>query len=286
MSIASLSALQTLQGEAQRISVRRVSGSLLRRWGKLIDTWEMTGYPDAGTYPTASLAGSALDKSSTGAIPFRAAGAGQQLYLGGAQISHQLLSNSSITSEIILVHVFDRLWHNGAIANSVTSRQSWSPPAITRYVSGEGVSLWLRWVASGSGTTTTTLTLEYTNQSGTATSTTAVIRQGSDGMSSPGDVWPLPLAAGDTGIRELTASRASNSGSAGSYGFMLCKYLGTFVAKPTSTPQGMTSFLRGLPAIHNDACLCFALQSCPAPTNTDSNTVRYNLSAELSLIEG
>lgn len=286
MSIADLSTLQTLQGEAQRIPVQRVSGSLLRRWGKLIDTWDMTGYPATGSYPTLSLAGSALDKSSTGAIPFRSAGAGNQLYLGGAQISHQLLSNSSITSEIVLVHVFDRLWHNGVILNSTTSRQSWSPPAITRYVNGEGVSLWLRWVASGSGTTTTTLTLEYTNQAGTATSTTAVIRQGSDGMSSPGDVWPLPLAAGDTGIRALTASTSSAGSPSGSYGFMLCKYLGTFAAKPTSMPQGMTSFLRGLPMVENDACLSFALQGCPAPTTTDSNTVRYNLSAELSLIEG
>jgi hypothetical protein len=67
---------------------------------------------------------------------------------------------------------------------------------------------------------------------------------------------------------------------------MLCKYLGSYICRPSSRPQSMTSFLQGMPAIHNDACITLGLQGCGAPTITDLGTVRYNLSAEISLIEG
>lgn len=280
--------LRTAYDGGQKLATYKATSSLARRNGKLLDLWDISGLPAAGTMP-ATLAGTALSSASTGALPLRNASLDAQ-YLGSASLATTIAgtdfssSGTIPTNSEVVIHVFDRLWHNGSILATTTSRQSWVSTPITRYTNGSGVSVWLRWIGSGSGTTTSNLLLEYTNQSGASASVNISVRTSVDGISSPGDLWPLGLAGGDSGIRSLDASTMATSLGSGSYGFVLMRYLGSFVSKPSSIPQSGTSFLRGLPKIEDNACLCLALQGPATAGATTLFNHTYTLTGDLVVI--
>lgn len=288
--IASVSDLRTAQQSEQKISIQKASSALTRRNGKLLDLWNIGTLPAAGSVP-ATLTGVALTSSSPGAAAIRSASTGNSLYLNSyiasANISAVDFSSSSVlpASENLLIHVFDRVWHNGGIAASDTTRKSWVSPTLSRFANGKGLSLWFWQQTSGSGSSTSNYTLEYTNQNGLASTVVVQLRHGTDGISSPGDIFPLGLLAADSGIRSLNASTNSVGMPSGSYGFIIAKYYGFFVATPTSIYQAASSFFRSLPAVENDACITFALQATPQGTNALTNQT-YRLSLDLSIIEG
>lgn len=288
--ISTLAALRTSISSCQQGLLYKQTGTLTRRYGKILDLFTVTGFPGAGTN-SSTLAGAILNSATTGALSFSSAASGSNLYIAN-NISSSVVATTEFSSgnilpsnETVVVHVFDRVWHNGGILATTTTRQSWTPPALTRYTTGEGLSLWYLQQSSGSGTTTANYTLEYTNQAGSSSSVVITLRHGTDGISSPGDIFPLGLNSADTGIRALNASTCSTSTGSGTYGFFIAKYLGFFISTPNSIAKSATSFLQSMPNINDNACITFAVQNATTGTTTLGDH-RYTLSCSLNIIQG
>jgi len=131
--------------------------------------------------------------------------------------------------------------------------------ALTRYTSGEGVMAGLT-IYTAIGATATTATASYTNEAGTSGRTTQAFTIGSSGWFQQWRLLILPLAAGDSGVREVASvTLAASTGTAGNIGVTLFKPL---IAVRSTPPDFSVTYdflsgngIGGLPEILDDACL-------------------------------
>lgn len=157
---------------------------------------------------------------------------------------------------------FDRLSHQGGLSGTVTTAQTTNLPtaALTRYTDGKGVCIGIQ-IYTSIGATNTTLTCSYTNQAGTAGSTSKAISIGGTGRSNGGTLLLVPLQDGDTGVRSVeSVTLAATTGTAGAFGVVLLKPLWL---QPLSRAQDLPSYVNGLMAgkmieIEPNACLMFS----------------------------
>lgn len=168
--------------------------------------------------PTTSVA---LDSNSDIAIgPLPAVDAGKLTLLGGR-------INPGGIGGVCLI-VADILNHSGGLSGVVATEQTTNLPtaALTRYTSGEGVMAGLI-VNTAIGTTATTFTVSYTNQDGTPGRISTATGIGATSIGNAiGSFFPIPLAAGDTGVRSVeSVTLAATTGTAGNMGIVLFKPL-------------------------------------------------------------
>lgn len=274
MAIATLAALRTAINQSPRLSVHKeplafpFDGANFYQtgWGQIWDHWAASGYPGTGVNPS-TAAGTQYSSASAGA-PLLGTTAGSNYALA------ELVANASwspatyppagsypmSSNTEYFVHVWDRVWANGALPLNSAVRQSWVFPALTRYATGAGLSLWFR-LYTAVGASNTTMTIEYVNSAGTPTTFAFLLPLNQSVIFNPYSCIPLPLALGDQGIRSISAVTLSPAGSAtaASYGFMLAKYLGCYRINSADSLSS-TSFLGGLPSFDGAACLSFGLQ--------------------------
>lgn len=125
------------------------------------------------------------------------------------------------------VMVVDRLSHQGGLDGTVTTPQTTNLPtaALTRYTNGEGVMAGLE-VHTLIGSTSALASMSYTNTTPTAgrVSDGAVI--GTSSRNAVGVFVPLPLQAGDTGVRSVESVTLDiSTGTVGAFGVVLYKPL-------------------------------------------------------------
>jgi hypothetical protein len=292
MAISTLANLRTALDAQQRVSFFKRAAPLVNsRFANIYDQFRATGLPTNGSTAIVGNAGVTLDKASQGAVLFNSAGSGNQLYLAG--VSSQACWDTRTAEQFVfangMIHVWDRLWYNDSIISNSTARRAWTPPALTRYASGEGLSIWYIQIGSGTGSGTVTYTLEYTNQAGAATSVQYTWNHGGDSIiANVAQAVAVPLALGDSGVQAVTAVTQSAAIVSGSYGFAIQKYLGAFpISLVSSYPVQDNNIFCGMPQIDNDAFLCFGLQMGP-PTRSGafSAGAAPTVNGELVLIEG
>lgn len=292
MAITTLANLRTATKAQQRQPFYKVgAGSVNARFGAIFDQWWSAGLPSAGSTGSVGNAGVTLDRTSAGALPLTPAGSGHSLYLLSAFF--QTLWDSRSTAMAIpmtggIIHVWDRLWYNDSLISNTIARRSWSPPALTRYTTGEGLSIWYKQTTGGTGSGVVTYTLEYTNSDNVAQTSTYTWDHG--GLSQIGlqnQMVAVPLVTGDKGVRAVTAVTQSATIVTGAYGFMIQKYIGAFPVDLQESFPSPTSIMNGLPAIHNDAHLVFGIQMGPPYNNSTfiASTVP-TLGGELIFVEG
>jgi hypothetical protein len=276
MAIATLSQLRTAYDSAQRISAIKFGsmGPLVNRYyGMAWDYFGDVGNPGAGINPT-TLNGTTYDKTSTGAIPLSTTGGslyaladvktsafwipvrqtGPFLYPGGSEF---------------VVHVWDRIWAN-VINNATTARQAITFPALSRYTNGVGLSVWFR-VLSAASFANTNFTLEYVNQDGVSKSITSTQSFTTYLVWHKPSIVALPLAAGDYGVRSVTAvTFGTAGGSANLVGLCLMKYLGAYRVNSPSFADSTNprSLFSGLPQFDGNACLTLGVQVGAPPDYT------------------
>lgn len=202
--------------------------------------------------PTASVA---LDRTSAHSIaPIPAVGSGRLSILGAR------LNPSGIGGQaLILVDMFNV---SGGLNATLTTAQTTNLPtaALTRFTSGEGVMAGLC-VWSVIGTTTTTATVSYTNQAGTPGQISTATIIGGPIWREAGRIIPIPLAAGDTGVRSVeSVTLAGNTGGAGDFGVCLFKPLAMFAMNDFQGAHVFDAistggFIGALAEVHPDACL-------------------------------
>lgn len=203
--------------------------------------------------PTTSVA---LDRTSDHSIgPIPAVGSGRLTIMGAR------LNASGIGGQAVIL--VDMLNISGGLSGTVTTPQTTNLPTatLTRFTSGEGVMAGLC-IFSNIGGTATTVTVSYTNQAGTpGRISTATVIGLTNGSNSAGRILPIPLAAGDTGVRSVeSVTLAGTTGTAGNFGVCLFKPLamlamndfqGAHVFDAVSTG----GFVGALEEVHPDACL-------------------------------
>lgn len=224
--------------------------------GRGCSLWRYEGMPTGGDVPGATAI---PDRTTTGAIPFTAPGGSRDKWL----------INASIVPLIAGVYLlYDRLLHVGGLSGASTSDQTVqgtgpASPALTRNTGGAGNVAFYE-IYTAIGTTSRTLTMTYTNQAGTG-SRTSTINIGAAGFAEATRMQRIPLAAGDSGIREIDKiALNASTGTAGSFGITLAQPLAWIPVGAAGVAgwRDYTTGLPGIPEIHPDACL--ALMFIPA----------------------
>jgi hypothetical protein len=170
-----------------------------------------------------------------------------------------------------VLSIYDRLNESGGLSGttpvSPTAQTANLPTAaLTRHTTGVGVRPWVDiWTAIG--TTARTLAVNsYTNSDGTSGRVGPGRTFGSAGWNNLNRTLPLPLQAGDKGVRVVTNLMLSAStGTAGNYGVSLKKPI--VIIPAAAAGMGVTySFVMksGGPfdlGVDSDACLSLDWQS-------------------------
>lgn len=208
--------------------------------------------------PAAVTTSVALDKTSDVAVgPIPAVTSGNEICVLGGRF------NTSGAAGMAAC-VIDLLNHHNGMSGIVTTEQTTNLPsgstaALTRYTSGEGVMIGLV-IYTTIGSTGTTVTVRYTNSSGVGNRTSPATTFGG-GVRQAGSIVPIPLQAGDTGVRSVEGvTLAGTTGTAGSFGVSLFKPLAMFALNDVMGAMPLDAVSSGgvtgqLALAHPDACL-------------------------------
>lgn len=252
MAITTMDGLVSAMASAQYVDTEEASMTS-KAAGQFQSLWTAGGRPGAGAAP-GSAGGIANTSSTTGAIPFSNPGGSNTLYLARLEIS------GATAGSIIL---YDRLVSTSTLSGIVATSQTISSTALTRSTTGTNVGLWIEWY-SATGSTATTATFSYTNQAGTSGQSTSVAFPASPVA---GQMIPVPLAAGDTGVRAVASCTLSaTTGTAGNFGITLASRVATVPIPVANIGQLYDYAQVGLPVISSNACLAYKVL-CSA-TNT------------------
>ncbi len=164
--------------------------------GRLYSPFYVAGMPGAAVAPSPGVAGAALT-SYSGQIPFTNPGSGNS-YL------YRFQGDCNVAGTL---YVCDRLWHNSGLSATLTTAQTVNSvawPARDRDGSTNGVDVQIGFeVSTVMGAGTPTFTMNYTNAAGTAGRSITTAAQSA--TMAVGSFIPIPLAAGDTGVRSIQA---------------------------------------------------------------------------------
>jgi hypothetical protein len=210
--------------------------------------WTVAGTPGAGA-AEGTVNGSIPTDATAGSFPFVNAAGAANNYLG------YIAAASQTAGTLIL---YDRLWHDSALSATATTDQAISPPALTRFTSGEGVELWAEQYAAFGTAGALTITVTYTDQGGTASQIGTIAKAAVAGVN--GTMYQASLASGDYGVRAVTAYRWSSTATSGNWGLTLLKRLVTIPLQTLNVAAVYDAFSSGLREVPDDACLAFMVQ--------------------------
>lgn len=227
--------------------------------------WKTGDWPVAGSNPPLISAGSGyqMTDATTGAWPFTNATTGYTKRL------LQAVASGGTAGTLIL---YDRLWAcSGFVTNTGTAQNITTPGSIpARDANGDslgaGVELWLE-VYTAPGATGATWTIAYVDQDGNNANATYTHPANAE---SAGQMMPVTLATGDTGVRGLQATGAFtcsvSSGTAGDIGVTLMRRIAEVPLTIANATTVLSAFQVGMPRIWDDSCLAMMVR-CTA-TNT------------------
>lgn len=234
-------------GAGKKIDLHKASATAegAGTWHSL---WKVAGQPVAGATPSGGLAGSIPTLATAGAI------SRWTNPTGGAEtrLLHAVISGST-QGKVIL---YDRLWANSGMsgAQTTTNTTLGATPDLTRPDAlGDGVELWGE-IYTAIGATGATLNVQYTNQAGTTGQVATYAHPAN--AESVGQMFPLVLAAGDTGVRKATAYHWSvSTGTAGDFGLVLLRRVAEIPIQLLNIGYVLDFAGLGMPQILDDACL-------------------------------
>lgn len=244
----------------QKLGENRVAdfqmSAALARAHRFNAVWQFTIPTPA--VPTTSIALNKDSAQSMGPIPAVSTGI---LTMLGARMNTSSFGSAGVS-------VIDLLNVSGGLSGIVTTAQTTNLPtaALTRHTSGEGVMAGIV-IYTTLGTTGTTVTISYTNQAGTSGRTSTATSFGGTGLREAGILIPIPLQAGDTGVRSIqSVTVTATTGTAGNFGVCLFKPLAMISLETASGAMPLDSVSSGciinsLCEINPDACLTFAATS-------------------------
>ena len=257
MAITSLD--QLLAAKNQLKSFGKVSMTA-KAAGTFQSLWTAAGLPAAGANP-ASLAMVIPTMATAGALPF------VNPETGLSYISKISSSQQTIGTLIL----YDRIAHSSGLNGTLTTAQAVNGAALTRHTTGEDVELFLE-VYTATGATASSVTISYTNSAGVAGRTTpAVAMQVTPVV---GQMLPIPLQAGDAGIRSVqSVTLSASTATAGNFGITLVKRIAEIPITVAGTGVVLDPFALGFPKIENNACLSMMVATSTTSTGFITGTI-------------
>ena len=228
--------------------------------GTFQSLWTAAGLPTAGANP-ASLAMVIPTSATAGALPFVNPATGLS-YISKISSSQQTIGT------LIL---YDRIAHSSGLNGTLTTAQAVNGADLTRHTTGEDVELFLE-VYTATGATASSVTISYTNSAGVAgRKTPAVAMQVTPVV---GQMLPIPLQAGDTGIRSVqSVTLSASTATAGNFGITLVKRIAEIPITVAGTGVVLDPFALGFPEIENNACLSFMVVTSTTSTGFITGTI-------------
>lgn len=215
--------------------------------------WRTTGRPSGGAVP-GSTSGIIPTSATAGAIPFTDPGGSDTAYL------YSLQANNTVAGTLIL---YDRCVTSDGLSGTVTTAQTVGTPSLTRHAGGANVGAYLEYYTA-TGATAVTCTVNYTDQNGTSGNTTSFLMPGSPKV---GEMLPIPLAAGDTGVQAIASvTLSATTGTAGSFGVTLAYRYAQLPIVGANLGQVLDYAALGLPIIAPGSCLAYAVLSTTTTT--------------------
>lgn len=254
-AIASLSDLVSKGSGANKQTLMwhktgRVGGaqitSTANQWNS---AWLYEGAPGAGSAPGAVAI---PDNTTPGSFLITDPGGGREKFLTSFQYGSYLSHT---------VRLYDRLLHISGLSATVTTPQTVGG-VITRNTGGVGNQIWVE-IYTQIGAVSQTITASYTNQAGASGKTTTAVLFGATSYREIYRTFPLPLAAGDTGVQSVQSVTVTNStGTAGDFGITLIKPLLTI---PTLQHQsiGRAGLIQGRGPTKLTSGACYAMMFIP-----------------------
>lgn len=204
--------------------------------------WAVAGQPPAGA-AAGSLAGEVPTSAITGSFKFT-----NNL---DSHLVQAIVSGATVGKWII----YDRLWHNSTMSGIVTTDTSLGAvPDLTRPDAlGAGTELWGE-IYTAIGATAATLNVKYTNQDGTTVRNATYSHPAN--AESVGQMFPIILQAGDTGVRKATSYNWSvSTGTAGNFGLTIMRRIAEIPISQVNVGMVLDFALMGMPRIYDSACL-------------------------------
>lgn len=248
MAIATVDDIAAALAVAQNVNFIKTLGAA-KAAGAFQSGWRAAGKPGAAASPPAYTAGSGYtcDRATVGALG--QANGSVQNWLA------RITAAATLPGSLIIA---DRLWQCAGLAFGAATYTITTPGTLPARItdSGVGCELWLENdVAAGAASGTVTASYK---------DTAAATHSGVLGavVSAPvaGQMQPVPLAAGDTGISQLVSLTNSATWTSGTWGATILK---RYAEIPIIAPGviGSADWAACLRAIPADACLMLIYQA-------------------------
>lgn len=259
-------------GKMNRYDWNKITGAAAYTAGRWYETFSLGGLPVATTYPGTALTYKACDETT---------GDGTNIFgiQNGGSVStdiKHLISMSGwstaatgVPSTLMLVDLLG--YWPGIDMNLNTSQSLSGTPTLTRATNGNRLRLALAARAT-TGASAHNLSYSYTNQAGTAgranpvtvacTASAIVPHIVHSGVAANNYGPFLPLASGDTGVRNVASVQLSAaSGTASTAALLLMNPLATITLSVSGlmSEKDMLNQVFSLPVIPDGACLGFLL---------------------------
>ena len=262
MAIATVDDIAAALAVAQRQNYLKNIGAA-KAVGAFQSAWRAAGKPGAAAAPPAYTAGAGYtcDRATVGAL-------GQ----ANGAVKNWLAAMSALGSQMGTLILYDRLWQCSGIPFGAGTYAITTPGNLPTRITDAGVGCEL-WVENdvAAGAASGTLTATYV-EPGAATGHTGVIGAV---VSAPvaGQMQPVPLQAGDTGIKQLTNVITSATWTGGSFGMTIAKRIAEV---PIGIIGGgnVLDWAMSLNEIPADACLAFALLANVTTAATVLGTIK------------
>ena len=257
MAIVSLD--QLLAASNQLKSFGKVSMTA-KAAGTFQSLWTAAGLPAAGANP-GSLAMVIPTSATAGALRFVNPATGLS-YISKISSSQQTIGT------LIL---YDRIAHSSGLNGTLITAQAVNGAALTRHTTGEDVELFLE-VYAATGATASSVTISYTNSAGVAGRTTPAVAMQVTPVA--GQMLPIPLQSGDTGIRSVqSVTLSASTATAGNFGITLVKRIAEIPITVAGTGVVLDPFALGFPKIEDNACLSFMVVTSTTSTGFITGTI-------------
>jgi len=226
--------------------------------------WKVGAIPAAGADP-ATTPGTAYDDTA-GSMFFPDQSSDRKFLLSfGA-------SSQPPASSLVL---YDRLVGVSGISVASTGNKTINSAALPRYsgADSEGVECWLEVTTATTATAPVVSLNSYTNQAGTTGRAGGTVTFPAAATNVDTIIGPMPLQAGDTGIRSIEVGlNVATAASAGVINVLLLRRIAA-IALPTANEYYETQYvgeMLALPRIFDGACLCL-MQYAVSNTATTFN---------------
>jgi hypothetical protein len=208
--------------------------------GNFYSYWAAGPVPSPGSF--------SVGNTTTGVIPTQATTGAVTEFVDptGGQSGYLAFLGCSSTATGINT-IYDRVWHAGSFTPTSGVIAGVTGTAVTRPANGVGVELWAE-INTALSASAHTLTVTYTNQAGTPgqTATCALAASATSGR-----MFKFTLAAGDSGVQQVTGLSGSAAPPTGSYNLVLMRRI---AAIPTNTQAANWAEL-ALPQLYAASCL-------------------------------